>query len=226
MLKNKKTYYQLILDRSGSMGSCAEEAVSGFNEQVQQIKLLQEKYPEQEFLVSLTTFNHSISMDIDRQRAAEIKELYVSFIESHVSNKDAIAYVPDGMTALYDAIGQSVNHLENVIGEEVARDEATAVVVIITDGWENSSREYSYKEVQRLIGRLEKTNDWTFSYLGATPDAVNIAVNLNIMPYNAMCFNKKTFKKTYQNLNANLDDYARDKQAYRKPKDFLRKNKS
>ena len=156
MLKNKKTYYQLILDRSGSMGSCAEEAVSGFNEQVQQIKLLQEKYPEQEFLVSLTTFNHRISMDIDRQRAAEIKELYVSFIESHVSNKDAIAYVPDGMTALYDAIGHSVNHLENVIGEEIARDEATAVVVIISDGWENSSREYSYKEVQRLIGQARE----------------------------------------------------------------------
>ena len=223
MLKNKKTYYQLILDRSGSMGSCAEEAVSGFNEQVQQIKSLQEKYPEQEFFVSLTTFNQSISMDIDRQRAAEIKELYVSNTGSHASNKDAIAYVPDGMTALYDAIGHSVSHLEKMIGEEIARDEATAVVVIITDGWENSSREYSYKEVQRLIGRLEKTNDWTFSYLGATPDAVDIAVNLNIKAHNALFFDKMTFKKTYQDLNANLDDYASDKQAYRKPKDFLRK---
>ena len=77
MIKNKKTYYQLLLDRSGSMSSCAEEAVSGFNEQVQQIKSLQEKYPEQEFLVSLTTFNEAMSMDIDRKKAGEIKELYV-----------------------------------------------------------------------------------------------------------------------------------------------------
>ena len=223
MLKNKKTYYQLILDRSGSMGSCAEEAVSGFNEQVQHIKALQEKYPEQEFLVSLTTFNHGMSMDIDRQRAAEIKELYVSYRGLNASNKDAIAYVPDGMTALFDAVGHSVSHLEKKIGKEIERDEATAVVVIITDGWENASMEYTYKDVQRLIGRLEKTDDWTFSYLGATPDAVKIAVNLNIKAHNALFFDKKTFKKTYRDLNANLDDYASDKQAYRKPKDFLRK---
>ena len=223
MLKNKKTYYQLILDRSGSMNGCAEEAVSGFNEQVQQIKTLQEKYPEQEFFVSLTTFNHNISTDIDRQKATELKELYVSNGWPCASNKDAIAYVPDGMTALYDAVGYSVSHLEKKVAEEIERDEATAVVVIITDGWENASREFSYEEIQRLIGRLEKTESWTFSYLGSTPDAVDIAVNLNIKAHNAIRFDKKVFKKTYADLNKNLDDYANEKQAYRKPKDFLKK---
>lgn len=224
MINNKKTYYQLILDRSGSMSSCAEEAVSGFNEQVQQIKSLQERYPEQEFLVSLTTFNEAMSMDIDRKKAGEIKELYVPYGRSGSGNsKEAIPYIPDGMTALYDAIGHSVTHLEKQIGQEIERDQATAVVVIITDGWENSSREYTYREVKRLIGRLENTESWTFSYLGATPDSVDIAVNLNIKERNAIYFDKRFIKKTYEGLSDNLDSYASEKQASRKPKDFLKK---
>lgn len=223
MIKNKKTYYQLILDRSGSMGNCAEETVAGFNEQVQQIRSLQEKYPEQEFLVSLTTFNHEITTHMDRASAAAIQELYVSYAGRHQKTKDAQAYTPDGMTALYDAIGHTVTHLEKKICKEIERDEATAVVVILTDGWENSSQEYTYDQVKDLIGRLEKTDSWTFSYLGATPDAVDIAVKLNINAKNAIYFDKKIIDKTYADLNENLDEYAREKQAYRKPKDFLRK---
>ena len=100
---------------------------------------------------------------------------------------------------------------------------ATVVVVIITDGWENSSREYSYAAIQRLIGELEATEDWTFSYLGATPDAVEIAVDLNIKAHNAIHFDKGNIKASYDNLNANLDHYMKEKQAYRKPKNFMRK---
>ena len=200
------------------------EALGLSDDQVQQIKSLQEKYPEQEFLVSLTTFNEAMNMDIDRKKAGEIKELYVPYGRSGSGNsRGAIPYIPDGMTALYDAVGHSVIHLEKQISGEIERDEATAVVVIITDGRENASREYTYREVQRLIDRLENTESWTFSYLGATPDSVDIAVNLNIKERNASYFDKRFIKKTYEDLSDNLYSYASEKQASRKPKDFLKK---
>ena len=223
MINNKKTYYQLILDRSGSMSSCAEEAVSGFNEQVQQIKSLQERYPEQEFLVSLTTFSGEMTLDVDRIKAGAVQELYVRGWSKFSRRKAGIEYRPSGRTALYDAIGHSISHLRREVDAEVAKDEATVVVVIITDGWENASREYSYASIQRLIGELEATEDWTFSYMGSTPDSVDIAVNLNIKERNAMYFEKRFIKKTYEDLSDNLDSYASEKQASRKPKDFLKK---
>ena len=65
-VKNKKTYYQLILDKSGSMQDSVDTTVSGFNEQMQMIKTLKKKFPEQEFLVSLTTFNQDVSFDIEQ----------------------------------------------------------------------------------------------------------------------------------------------------------------
>ena len=223
MLKNKKTYYQLILDRSGSMCDCAHQAVSGFNEQIQQIKSLQERYPEQEFRVSLTTFNDEMTLAVDREKVKSVKELYVAGWSNRSRKKGGMEYRPDGCTALYDAIGHSITHLRKEVDAEVARDEATVVVVIITDGWENASQEYSYAAIQRLIGELEETEDWTFSYLGATPDAVEIAIDLNIKAHNAIHFDKGNFKESYDDLNANLDHYMKEKQAHRKPKNFMRK---
>ena len=57
----KKVIYQLILDRSGSMNDCVTETISGFNEQVQRIRQLEEQYPDQVVRVNLCLFNHNIS---------------------------------------------------------------------------------------------------------------------------------------------------------------------
>jgi hypothetical protein len=59
-MKNKKTYYLLILDQSGSMADCAVPTINGFNEQVQMIANLQNRFPNQEFYVSLTIFNDQV----------------------------------------------------------------------------------------------------------------------------------------------------------------------
>ena len=67
-MKNKKTYYQIILDKSGSMYDCILTTVQGFNEQIQMIKKTSEKFAEQELLVSLTTFNHEIDFDIELEK--------------------------------------------------------------------------------------------------------------------------------------------------------------
>ena len=75
MLKNKKTYYQLILDKSGSMQDCVTTTINGFNEQIQMIRSMKNKYPEQDFVVSLTTFNHNVEFNIDQEDPENIKDL-------------------------------------------------------------------------------------------------------------------------------------------------------
>src|SRR5690606_9280578 len=81
-------------------------------------------------------------------------------------------YVPRGSTALLDAIGRTINAVE-------ARKPAKAVIVIITDGHENASREFSATKIKAMID--EKTAaGWSFVYLGANQDAITVASQYGI----------------------------------------------
>ena len=176
-VKNKKTYYQIILDKSGSMSDCIESTVNGFNEQMQMIKSLQSKFPEQEVLVSLTTFNQDVDFDVECSKPSALKEMISEQKRSSWFNEptDYVVYSPNGMTALYDAIGKSVTKIQDIAKKEIEKDEATVVVVIITDGHENSSTEFRYEQIQSMIKELEKSENWTFSYLSNTLNAVDDA---------------------------------------------------
>ena len=150
-MKNKRTYYQLILDRSGSMSVCIEETVSGVNSQIKRIRELASRFPEQDLITSMSLFNHQLTPVWDRIRPADLREITFS------------DYRPDGNTALLDAIGKTIRHLQKTIGGEVARDEASVIVVIFTDGYENASSEFSHSQVASLIRELELTDKWSFS---------------------------------------------------------------
>jgi len=208
-MKNKKTYYLLILDRSGSMSDCVNETISGFNEQMQMIKDLQRRYPEQEFYLSLTTFNHLIDHSFRECLINEVKELTPN------------SYIPDGGTALLDAIGESVINLKASKNEEFEGDEATAVVVILTDGHENASKIFKLDAIRNMIRELEASNCWTFSFLGSTADAIDVAVSMNIRRQNSAQFSKDEIHHSIKSLASSLDIYANKKKRGTKPKDFL-----
>lgn len=224
MVKNKKTYYQLILDKSGSMNDCVASTVSGFNEQMQMIKSMKVKYPEQEFFVSLTTFNQDVNFDIEKTDPDNVKELVSGIgIGGWLKSNDKIIYKPNGMTSLYDAIGKSVKQIRKVAENEIKNDEATVVVVIMTDGHENSSTEFSYRQIQSLIKELEGSENWTFSYLSNTIDAVDYAVRMNIRRENAVMFSKSNLKGTYYDMAHSLDSYFHKKQRNIKEKQFYKR---
>lgn len=198
-MKNTKTYYQLILDRSGSMQDCIDPTISGYNEQIQMIMDLQNRYPEQEIFLSLTQFNHFIDEVFAFQTPDKAVQL----------NHDS--YQPHGSTALLDAIGSSVNALNLKIGKEVRDDEASVVVVILTDGYENASRQYSHKQISSMIKELEATGRWTFSYIGATADAVEVAASININRTNSMSYDKAQTANAYRRVNRSMDAYMQEK---------------
>ena len=77
-MNNKKTYYQIILDNSGSMKDVVKSTIEGYNKQMNTIKQLKEKYSDQEFSVSLTTFNEQVKLEFERQNRKELKLITIS----------------------------------------------------------------------------------------------------------------------------------------------------
>ena len=166
---NKKTqvYNLIILDKSGSMGSIAKAAISGFNETVGGIRSAQERFKEtQEHFVSLMIFcDCEKTMVYDMVPVAEVKEL---------TSKE---YRPCCCTPLYDAMGISINALYKAIKD---KEDATAVVTVITDGLENASKEYSGKAIKALVERMKDEEGWNFAYIGTNQNVEAVSQDLSI----------------------------------------------
>ena len=165
-------YNVIILDESGSMSSIYNQALMGINEALSGIRRNQEEFPGQKHFVSIVTFEGDGIKGIKSRRDRVPIESVSDFTKED--------YRPGGCTPLYDAMGKTLNELEGLIHEG---DRVFAT--IITDGYENSSEEYSGKTVKALVGRLREKG-WTFAYIGANQDSVEVARDLNIS--NAMNF--------------------------------------
>jgi hypothetical protein len=100
---------------------------------------------------------------------------------STVEDYQMSEYQPGGTTPLYDTMGETLTQLE-----KVATENDLVLVTIITDGYENSSREYDSEKINTLIKRLDE-KDWVFTYIGANQDAILEAGKMGIR--NAMNYN-------------------------------------
>lgn len=171
MMKTK-IFNVMILDKSGSMSSIAHQAVTGVNETLASIRNQQLKNPEQDNYVTLVAFcGCELKTIYDQVPIAEVKDL---------TERD---YRPCCVTPLYDAIGTTITRIH-----QLALDDNTAVAVtVITDGYENASREYTHQAIQSLIGTY-KEEGWLFAYIGADHDVEAVAYSLHID--NAMRFEK------------------------------------
>ncbi len=173
---NAKTriYNLIVLDKSGSMSSIQEAAYQGCNEVLGGIRAAAEKNTaDQEQFVSLLLFDSSSMPYIYRCTPA-----------TQVVNLTQEQYQPCACTPLLDALGKSLTELE----QEVNRyDDAIGMVTIITDGYENASREYNDHQIHALIERLKKKG-WNFAFMGANQDVQQVCSNLNINIENAIPF--------------------------------------
>ena len=164
---NKRTmktriFNLIIIDESGSMQSIKKAAIDSVNETIQTIRSAQKKHEEQEHYVSLVTFNDDVKTIYECVPVDEVKEL------------TAETYQPDCCTALYDAMGISLNALR----KKVAEDDKV-LVTVVTDGYENASKEYSGKAIKALVDELKEKN-WIFAYIGANQDVEAVAATISI----------------------------------------------
>jgi len=113
-------------------------------------------------------------------------------------------FVPKGMTALYDAIGRTIDTIKTRQSETPnAERPSKTVVAIITDGEENSSVEYKKETVKTMIETMEKEHNWTFLFLGAGIDAMKDGVSINVSMGNTFSYDNTSLgtKDVYQRMS-------------------------
>jgi len=193
-----------ILDRSGSMSGLEADTIGGFNSMIEK-----QKKVEGDVLVSTVLFDHESIVIHDRVPLAEIKPM------------TAEDYEVRGSTALLDAVGDAINHIKTI--HKYAREEdrpSKTLFVITTDGEENSSSHFNYKQIKKLV-EAQKEKGWEFIFLGANIDAVNVAGSMGISANRAVNYHsdKVGTKKTYgavasfmsaARMSAKVDDVADD----------------
>lgn len=159
----QRVYNLIIIDESGSMTAIAKQAVSGLNETFQTICNAQKEHREQQHYITLVTFNSArIWTILKRMPVQEDKVLKWT------------DYRPSDCTPLFDAMGRSLNELKNHV-----EDDDVVLVTIITDGYENASREYSGRQIKNLVAEL-KARGWVFAYIGTNQDVDAVADDLGI----------------------------------------------
>jgi len=165
-MQKTQVFNVIILDRSGSMHTIRRAAVDGFNETLAGIKKAQEKFADtQDHYVTLVTFCSCETRHVfDKTPVAEAHPL---------AEAD---YEPCCSTPLYDAMGFTLTAMRQHVK---AMEDAVVVVTIITDGLENSSKEYTGASIKSLVEQL-RGEGWTFTYMGANQSSAEVAMTLSI----------------------------------------------
>lgn len=163
-MKKNLTQLVFILDRSGSMAGLESDTIGGFNAMLEK-----QKKEDGECIITTVLFDHEVELLHDRIDIRAVRPM---------SEKE---YMVRGSTALLDAIGKTIHKIGNAEKNTAEEYRAEKVmVVIITDGEENSSRFYSLKEVKHMIERQKERYGWEFIFLGANIDAVETATRFGI----------------------------------------------
>ncbi|MEE9200214.1 MAG: hypothetical protein V3V45_02095 [Candidatus Brocadiales bacterium] len=186
MPDRQTTLVTLVLDRTGSMDSCREQVISGFNEYIETLK----KTKDAEFLFTLILFDkygdEHLALDIP-YKAAPLNDVKPLTLET---------YVPRGLTPLYDAIGYGIQTTEQTKGYD------KTVFVIMTDGEENSSKEFSREQIFKKIEEKKGLGNWTFAFLGAGQDAYANSAKIGISAGNTLQYQTADTEGTFKSLGA------------------------
>jgi len=212
-MKSSKTIYQFVLDQSGSMSNARPQTVDLFNAQLKTLQEAQELHPEQHFYSALTVFDTEVYHTIGFSAVKGMPNLKLA------------EYQPSGGTALYDAIGDSIARIQTFFAPELKRKEASVVVVILTDGMENSSRRYAASTVSAQIRELEQCGNWSFTMLGADFDMHQLAEGLNLKQTSVKQYSKSDFFEMQQDLSFSILNYADEKKQGKESIEFLKSDK-
>lgn len=186
------TTIAVVLDNSGSMGSVLDDTIGGFN-----AFLKTQRETPGSADISLYKFGSDYKVVFENQDVATVKDITYS------------DYSADGgMTALYDAIGKTIRSVGARLANLPESERPNKVVlVVITDGHENSSREFKHEEIQSMIKHQEAVYSWETIYLGATPDAVQVATGLGFKGGSAAQYSSAKTSAVFSKMGGKMATY-------------------
>ena len=165
-MKSDYTHLTVILDRTGSMESIRDDTIGGFN-----AFLTGQQDEPGEATLTLVQF--------DSQDPYEIIHHFKPIANVPLLTRQT--FVPRASTPLLDALGRGINDLEQSLGQKAeAERPARVVMVIITDGQENASREFRKNQIEKMITEKAEKSDWQFVYLSADVNAFDDATSYGI----------------------------------------------
>jgi uncharacterized protein YegL len=186
-MKTGLTEIACILDRSGSMGNIIDEAIGGLN------KFLDDQKAEDgDANITIALFDDHYDVIYDNVDIQTIPQI----------TRDM--YNPRGMTALYDAIGLTMTSIGKRLAKTAEEDRPEKVmIVILTDGQENSSCEYSASNIADMIKHQEETYSWAFVYLASNVDAMATGSAFGMRSINTLSFTSTTegTKSAFDNMS-------------------------
>ncbi len=168
-MNNNLTELVFILDMSGSMGPLAKDTIGGYNSLLNEQKKLGQENPALKANVTTVLFDDRYILLHDRADINSVPD---------ITEKE---YVPRGMTAMLDAIGRTLVSVGQKLAAMPEEERPGLVsVTIITDGYENASKEYRWNTVQKMIKEQREKYSWVFSFIGANIDVEKTSDDLGI----------------------------------------------
>lgn len=163
-MKKGLTQIIFVLDMSGSMSPLTMETIGGYNTMI-----ADQKKEEGDALVTTVLFDHRYNMIHDGVNIKEVKDMTTA------------EYMPAGMTAMLDAVGRTINHVGQKLAAMPEWERPEKVFfTIITDGYENSSKEFDWQTIKNMIKHQREKYSWVFTFLGANIDTDKVSDDLGI----------------------------------------------
>lgn len=222
-MKSNFIHVCFIIDESGSMSGSEADVVGGFNKTIQE----QRDVKDGQCAVSLFSFNSKVTERFIGKDVNDIKQLTVGSnmfnlynyssttsitaisingeIETFNMNVDEketnplYQYMPFGSTAMNDGIGTAINRIGQWLNNMPEEERPSKnLIVIMTDGEENSSHEYTLQKVQEMIKHQTAKYNWTFAYMGMDISNAKTAEDLGIK---SRSFSSKQYDHMYKNYS-------------------------
>lgn len=195
----KKTSHVIfVLDDSWSMQSCRQATISGYNEYLELQKQDQKNTGIKTF-VSLYKFDgRNVNRVFDRVPVESVEGLTEK------------TYNPQGMTNLYDAIGDVMMLINTRLAANKKSARDSVIITVLTDGYENASRTFNNHYIKQMIEKAEGKN-WGFMFLGANINAFEAGASLGFNVNNTMQYDTASMGNTMRSASAMT---ARMKAAY------------
>lgn len=189
-MKENFIHVCFIVDESGSMSGTESDIIGGFKKIIDQ----QRAVKEGKCAVSLYKFQSRVS------------KIYIGKDVNEVDYLDEKSYQPGGCTAMNDAIGTAIDEIGKWLDDmDESEKPEKNLIVIMTDGEENSSVEYSFDKVKNMIKHQEEKYSWSFMYLGTDITDASYAKSYGFD--NRLYSSKKSISKSYDMINTSLNCY-------------------